>query len=38
MLDKAANSSHLKDKFAKRQFPAPDIDLQDIEQSRQAVQ
>jgi hypothetical protein len=37
MLDKVAKSSHLKDKFAKRQFPAPEIDLQDIEQSRQAV-
>ena len=37
MADKAAKSPHLKDKFAKRQFPAPDIDLQDVEQSRAAV-
>ena len=37
MVDKAAKTSHLKDKFAKRQFPAPEIDLQDIEQSRAAI-
>jgi hypothetical protein len=37
MVDKVAKSSHLKDKFAKRQWPAPEIDLQDIEQSRAAV-
>jgi hypothetical protein len=37
MLDKVAKSGHLKDKFANRQFPAPEIDLQDMEQSREAV-
>ena len=37
MLDKVAKSSHLKDKFANRLFPAPEIDLQDTEQSREAV-
>ena len=37
MIDKVANSPHLKDKIAKRQFPAPEIDLQDIEKSRAAV-
>jgi hypothetical protein len=37
MVNKVANSPHLKDKFAKRLFPAPEVDLQDIEQSRAAV-
>jgi hypothetical protein len=36
-VDKVANSSHLKDKFTKRIFPAPEVDLQDVEQSRAAV-
>jgi hypothetical protein len=37
VVDKVANSSHLKDKFTKRIFPAPEVDLQDVEQSRAAV-
>ena len=37
IVDKVANSPHLKDKFAKRLFPAPEVALQDIEQSRAAV-
>ena len=37
VVDKVANSSHLKDKFTKRIFPTPEVDLQDVEQSRAAV-
>ena len=37
MIDKVANSPHLKDKFVKRKFPAAEIDLQDVAQSQQAV-
>ena len=36
-LDKVAKSSHVKDKFAKRFMPAPEVDLQDTKQAAAAV-
>ncbi len=36
-LDKIANSPHVKNKFAKRVLPAPEVDLQDTKQAAAAV-
>lgn len=37
MIDKASKTSHLRDKFASRYFPKPEVDVSDTKQAREAV-
>ena len=37
MMEKASKTSHLKDKFATRYFPRPEIDVSDTKQAKEVV-